>query len=172
MLWLVVYVAGAVGGALCDQIHVQSGVLAYPHPAIADQAWWFVAARLAARDHDAPSPSRVALDAGWFLAIYAASGIWHEHPVALTIAFVATWALRRPDRRRAVLFSLALAVGGVVYEGTLAATGAFHYRHADLYHVPMWLAGIYLHGALLALSVGRAALRHRPVAEATALRPR
>src|SRR6266550_3894238 len=38
--WVIVFVAGSGGGALCDQIHVQSGVLAYPHPWVADQAWW------------------------------------------------------------------------------------------------------------------------------------
>ena len=34
------FLAGGIGGALCDQIHVQSGALSYPHPAVFDQACW------------------------------------------------------------------------------------------------------------------------------------
>ena len=34
------FALGLVGGALCDQIHVQSGVLAYRKPRLARQAWW------------------------------------------------------------------------------------------------------------------------------------
>src|SRR5260221_12222125 len=168
MLWPIVFVAGSLGGALCDQIHVQSGVLAYPHPWLADQAWWvapqfgvgmivvLAAARIAVRgDTTRPPTSRVAIDAAWFLGVYAASGLGHGHPVALAVAFVVTWLARRPDRRGAVPFSILLSAGGVLYEGTLAGSGAFHYARPDLFHVPVWLAGIYLHGALLALSVAR-----------------
>jgi hypothetical protein len=171
--WVVVFVAGAIGGAALDQIHVQSGVLAYAHPWFADQAWWvapqfgaglllvYAAAHVAVRrdprnDNDTgPQHNRVLTDAACFVAVYAASGIWHQHPVALTAAFVATWLARRPNTRT-IAFSIVLAIGGVLYEGSLAGSGAFHYADPDLYHVPMWLAGIYFHGARLALSVVRA----------------
>src|SRR4051812_7631186 len=38
--WVLLFLAGGIGGALCDQIHVQAGVLAYAHPFVLDQAWW------------------------------------------------------------------------------------------------------------------------------------
>ena len=37
---LFVFVAGGIGGALCDQIHVRCGTLSYPHPVLFGQAFW------------------------------------------------------------------------------------------------------------------------------------
>lgn len=168
-------VLGAVGGAALDQIHVQTGVLAYPHPTFFDQSWWVAPqfgvavlvilvaakplARAAAKRAPRPEPAQVAAEAVWFLGAYAASGVFgNRHPVGLAVVYGATWLVRlagRADRLVVAATSLALAAGGVLYEGTLAATGAFHYTHADVHHVPVWLAGIYLHGAPLLLAVGR-----------------
>jgi hypothetical protein len=172
---LILFVAGGLGGALCDQIHVQSGVLAYPDPALADQSWWVapqfgiaVVVMLAAvRPFAAaatrhaprrPSPAGVAREAAWFGAAYGASGLWHGHPAALATAYGVTWVARmagRPDRWPVAAWSALLAVAGTAYEGTLSATGAFHYTAPDLYHVPVWLPGIYLHGGPLAIAVAR-----------------
>jgi len=183
VLWLVVFVAGSAGGAVCDQIHVQSGVLAYPHPWLADQAWWvapqfgagLVAVFAAARSFVAGDPRRpgrgaVITNGAWFLGAYAASGWWHGHPVGLAIGYGVAWLARvavRPDAGRVAVFSVLLALGGVLYEGTLAGAGGFHYAHPDFYHVPLWLPGIYLHGGPLALTVarlvGRGALPAHPV---------
>jgi hypothetical protein len=160
---------------LCDQIHVQSGVLAYPHPAVADQAWWVApqfgvavvamvggaipAARLAARAAPRPDGRQLMTDGVWFLAAYAASGWWgNRHAAALALAYGVTWLARtvvRRDRAALAGAGILLALGGVLYEGTLAGSGAFHYTHPDVYHVPLWLAGIYLHGAPLLIDATR-----------------
>jgi hypothetical protein len=165
---VLLFLAGGIGGALCDQIHVQAGVLVYAHPFMLDQAWWvapqfgvgmlviLVGVRPFARR--TTGPSHALPDAGLFLAAYGATGLFHRWPAALAVGLVVAWAARLAAHRdRAVLlvFSLLLAVGGTLYEGTLARTGAFHYTRPDLYHVPIWLPGIYLNGAALALHVGR-----------------
>jgi hypothetical protein len=166
--WVLLFLAGGIGGALCDQIHVRSGALSYPHPAVFDQAWWvapqfgvgilvvLTAVRPFARR--APGRSRTAIDAVLFLAAYGATGLFHRWPVGLTVVLPIAWLVRLAvddDRGLLLVWSLLLALGGTLYEGTLAGTGAFHYTRPDVYHVPMWLPGIYLNGAALALDVGR-----------------
>ena len=167
-------VAGA-GGATLDEIHVRAGVLSYPHTVLFDQPWWvapqfglaallmLAAARpfaaASARRVPHPSGSRVGTEALWFVGAYAASGVFgNNHPAALTVTYAVTWLARlawHPDRLVVAVTGIALAGGGVVYEGTLAGTGLFRYVHPDVYHVPVWLAGIYLHGAPLLLTVAR-----------------
>jgi hypothetical protein len=187
---LILFVAGGLGGALCDQIHVRSGVLSYPDPVLAGQSWWvapqfglavpvmLLAARRfaeAARRARSGAVRRELVTGGaWFLAAYGASGLWHGHPALLAAGYGVAWLARlagRPDRVPLAAWSILLALGGTFYEGTLAATGAFHYGRPDLYHVPIWLPGIYLHGAPLALAVARRvdllAPFRRPVARST-----
>lgn len=179
---MALFVVGSVGGAVCDQIHVQAGVLRYAHPSWLDQAWWvgpqFGLAAIAivamARPFAPPTPtgptaSVVGPHAAWFIAAYGASGLFHAHPGALATVYALAWVARllpRPDGRlgrrdagdrvRAAGFAVLLALVGCAYEGTLSATGAFRYLHPDLYHVPVWLPGLYLHGAPLALDLARA----------------
>jgi hypothetical protein len=173
-LWL----AGALGGALCDQIHVQAGVLAYRHPTFLDQSWWVgpqfgvavvamivgavPAARLSTRAAGRPGARMLVTDTLWFVAAYAASGLWgNDHARALAVVYGLTWVARlavRPDWLALAAVSVTLVGGGVLYEGTLAGTGAFHYIHPGVYHVPIWLAGIYLHGAPLLVNVTRLVL--------------
>ena len=173
MGWVLLFLAGGIGGALCDQIHVQAGVLAYPHPFVLDQAWWvapqFGVAMLVILAGVRPfalrsrSRSRVLPDAALFLGAYGATGLFNRWPVALAAAFLVLFLARvAVDEGRGVLvvFAVLLAAGGTIYEGTLASTGAFHYTRPDLYHVPIWLPGIYLNGAALALDVGRSLFKH------------
>ena len=168
MGWVLLFLAGGVGGALCDQIHVQAGVLAYAHPFLLDQAWWvapqFGVAMLVILAGARPfalrsrGRSRMLPDAALFLGAYGATGLFNRWPAGLAAALLAAWVVRVVvDESPGVLvvFSLLLAAGGTLYEGTLAGTGAFHYTRPDLYHVPLWLAGIYLDGAALALGVAR-----------------
>lgn len=174
-----VFVAGGLGGAALDQLHVRSGALSYPHPLLWGQPAWVAPefgvgvlaivagtvpmARWAGRDQPLPSASAIALDAGWFLAAYGASALqWRHHAGALALALAVVWMARMAastPRWRAtgplVATSVGLALGGCAYEGTLVATGAFAYAHPDVYHVPLWLVGIYLNGAPLALAATR-----------------
>lgn len=161
---------GGLGGALLDQIHVAYGVLFYPQPWLWDQAWWvaplFAIATLVilsgagvftqqapgTREHDLFGSG------AWFVAAYWASGQWHAHPIGLSIAYAVFFALRT-THRPTLMFAGLLAAGGVGFESVLSSTGAFYYRHPDFAGVPMWLAGLYLHGAPFALAV---ASRLRP----------
>jgi hypothetical protein len=174
MVWLLVVLAGGLGLTLCDQLHVHAGVLAYPRSdlRIAGQSWWvaplfllavvliMAAAAIVVRARPRPgSWTHVARASAWFVAAYVATATFVHHPRVLAIVLTLVWIDRvalRSDRWQLIGFSVALALAGTLGEGTLAASGAFAYRYHDIYHVPMWLPTLYLHGALLAITVARA----------------
>jgi hypothetical protein len=168
---LALFAAGGIGLALCDQIHVQAGVLDYETGGFFGQAWWvplqFGVAALAivagaapfARGRAKPGAATFLTGTLWFVAAYAASGLFDAHPYALAAAFVVTWALRVALARQPsslVAFSLLLAAAGTGAEAILSAAGTFAYANPDLLGVPIWLPGLYLHGAPLALVLSKA----------------
>jgi hypothetical protein len=168
---LALFAAGGIGLALCDQIHVQSGVLDYDTGGYFGQAWWvplqFGVAALAivagaapfARGRAQPKLIDFVTGTAWFVAAYAASGLFDAYPNALAVAFVLTWALRvalAPQPASLVAYSLLLAAAGTAAEAALSAAGTFAYANPDLLGVPIWLPGLYLHGAPLALALSRA----------------
>jgi hypothetical protein len=165
------FAAGGVGLALCDQIHVQADVLSYETGGFFGQAWWvpvqFGIASLAivlgaapfARRRAEPERADFVTGAAWFVAAYAASGLFDTRPAALAVAFLVTWALRvaRAEQRAPlVVYSLLLAAAGTSAEAILSAAGTFAYANPDVLGVPIWLPGLYLHGAPLALALSRA----------------
>jgi hypothetical protein len=165
---IALFVAGGVGLALCDQIHVQAGVLDYETGGFFGQAWWvplqFGFASLAivlgaapfARGRAEPKPADFATGTLWFVGAYAASGVFDAHPYALAGAFVLIWAIRvavAQQPANLVAFSLLLAIAGTGAEAILSAAGTFAYANPDLLGVPIWLPGLYLHGAPLALAI-------------------
>jgi hypothetical protein len=112
-----------------------------------------------ARGRDRPRPAAFATGVMWFAGAYAASGILDSHPYALATALVATWALRVALARQPaslVAYSLLLAAAGTGAEALLSAAGTFSYANPDFLGVPIWLPGLYLHGAPLALALARA----------------
>ena len=157
---------------LCDRLfHVSFGVLGYSNPMFTGQAWWvwpnFIGASLGmvlaakwwfvARIRT-PSTSQIVVSVSLFVSVYAASGLFADYPRTLLLAFVLTWALRlalNPNWKTILPFSILLAIAGCVVEGVLTLTGEFAYRHPDLFHAPMWLAGLYLHGAFALLHLVR-----------------
>jgi hypothetical protein len=168
---LALFIAGGIGLALCDQIHVQSGVLDYETGGFFGQAWWVplqfgvaalaIVAGAAPFARARPEPGAAAFLTGtlWFVAAYAASGLFDAHPYALTVAFVLAWAARVALARQPgslVAFSLLLAAAGTGAEAILSAAGTFAYANPDLLGVPIWLPGLYLHGAPLALVLSKA----------------
>ncbi len=186
MIWLVMVIAGGVGLTLCDQMHVHGGVLSYPasDPRVAGQSWWVtlqfigVAAVIllgaAAVARVAPRPAtrrNVIQAAAWVVGAYAVTAVFWHHPRVLAIVLGLTWLDRvalRADRWPLIGFSVAVAVAGTLYEGALAGSGAFVFAHHDFFHVPFWLPGLYLHGAVLAVVscryvIGRSAPADRPV---------
>ncbi len=164
---------GAIACTVCDHLHVLHDVLSYAHPAFWDQAWWvpplFFGASIVAvlavaplralggLSEPAPTGRQLAGDGIGFVAAYAFTAFGHRQPTVVLAVLVAFWAVRLLHGRAAwvALYSLALALGGTLFEAALSSTGAFHYHHADLLGVPRWLPGIYLHAALLAAPAER-----------------
>lgn len=183
---LALFVAGGIGLALCDQIHVQAGVLDYETGGFFGQAWWvplqFGVGALAivagaapfARGRTKPGAAAFLTGTLWFVAAYAASGLFDAHPYALAAAFVVTWALRVALARQPaslVAYSLLLAAAGTGAEAILSAAGTFAYANPDLLGVPIWLPGLYLHGAPLALALACALSEQRGTRSASAGAP-
>lgn len=179
--WVTAVAAGSLMCTLCDQVHVRTGVLAYRAPAVAGQAaWvplvfilaavaglaqWSVLARFdpAVRRDLAAGPkdrwgTREALYAVvWMVLVYGSSGFVQGTPRAAFAVYVAlfmlrAWSLRAPG---VVTHALAFAVGGTAFEAALSSTGAFWYTRPEMFGVPVWLPGLYLHGAFVARAVMR-----------------
>jgi hypothetical protein len=176
--WLALAVCLGLLGAACDQFHVQSGLLSYPDPWLWDQAAWvplnfavlltaLVAAAIplgriaAGRGVPEPGAGRLAADFAWFVGMYGLSGLMApDEPGLLAVAYVALWLPRialRQDRSVLFPFGIALALAGCGVEAIEIELGWFSYADPDVAGVPFWLAGIYLHGAPLALDVARRA---------------
>jgi hypothetical protein len=91
-----------------------------------------------------------------FAGVYASSSFIGAHTTFAAVAYVALFGVVlsvSKARLQLALWALALAIVGPLAEGTLAASGAFQYAHADLYHVPVWLPPLYLHVAAASCAV-------------------
>ena len=157
---------------LCDRaFHVAPGALRYTDPTWTGQAWWvwpnFVAASAAmyvgaawlfAARVPLPGAGRTAAAIAAFVAAYALSGLFEASARVLLLGFVSVWLVRlafEPARTAVALFGVILALAGCAVEGALTLTGEFSYRAPEFFHVPLWLAGLYLHGSFAMLYVAR-----------------
>ena len=158
------FLTGAVVGTLGDQIHVQSDVLWYRHPALYGQALWVPllfgtagvglvhAHRLFLRPPPGEPPRPVSLVAPGliFAAAYLATGIGRSQPLLVAAALAVAWGIRillHPTADQ-LTAGLAFAAGGPLFEAALSATGAFSYRQPDVLGAPVWLPPLYLHLSL------------------------
>jgi hypothetical protein len=175
------FVLGALVGTAADQVHVRGQVLSYPRPYLAGEAWWvpllFGAAgvvlplgnaALLSRSRGAPSSSSartVATSWLWFMGAYVSTVLFQGAPLLLAVALVIAWAVRlaarpAPDK---LIAGVAFALAGAAFESALSSTGAFSYRHPDLFLVPAWLPALYLHASLMTREASLAILpRARP----------
>jgi hypothetical protein len=174
--WLALAAGLGLLGAVLDQIHIQSGLLSYPDPWLWDQAPWvplnfavlltllvvttIPIGRVAdARGYAYPARGRLAADFAWFVGAAAVSGLaGPDSPGLLAIAYVVVWVPRialREERSLLYPFGIALALAGCGVEAAEIELGWFSYAEPDVIGVPFWLAGIYLHGAPLALVAAR-----------------
>lgn len=184
-LLLLALVAAALA-TLCDANHVYTQTLAYPEPFLFGQAWWvfpnfvlaflamgagyyFLAPRLPAsipvQQSTAPGNVRDFVEASTaFALVYLASGLGNLHPVLLSVIFYGTFALRwlaTYERGWMLLLATILGIAGMFAEGALGASGGVAYRQVDIFHVPWWLGGLYVHGAF-ALREGMRFFVYRP----------
>lgn len=176
---------GAAVATLCDLNHAYTGALSYPHPEVWIQPWWsfpgfFVAFVVMGVTYlylapllSKTAPSEQSRAAGTarelvealcaFALVYLASGFGHEHPLLLSALFYGIFLVRllfTYERRWLLIVALILAVGGMVGEGLLSAFGLVSYAHQDIFYVPWWLGGLYVHGAF-ALREGMRAFVYR-----------
>jgi len=173
MTFLVAFVAGGVGGALLDQIHVRAHVLRYAHPSLMGQPWWvapqfgiavvlILVACVSIARRMMSSRDRVPFvaDATAFVLAYVVTGVLRRNPWAIAVILIALWVgmlLVHGNRALLLAVSLGLAVVGPIYESLLTWTGSFHYMVTPLVlRDPAWLPLLYLNAGVLAVSAARA----------------
>lgn len=154
--------------SLCDRVHLAYGVLVQEGPRILGQAFWVlplfgggavgmvVGHRVVRRALGDPlRPRRLgALATSLVLGglVYVVTGPLQHAKVGLALGLGAAWAVRAATRRTwtTLVASVILGATGPLVEATIARLGGHTYAHPDLFGVPIWLPGIYVHGALLA----------------------
>lgn len=164
---------GAVVATICDANHVFTGALAYPDEGkIGIQAWWvfpgfFVAflvmgvlykaladalpEKMSAEKSASPGSLGAMVEAlSAFMMVYLASGFGNAYPVLLNLTFLALFVVRllaTYERAFLLVIAIPLAIDGMVVEAILGHFGLVAYAHQDIFYVPFWLGGVYLHGA-------------------------
>lgn len=85
-----------------------------------------------------------------FAFVYVLSGFGNAEPAFLAVFFLATFVARwavAEERGFLLVVAVLLAIGGMVGEGLLAEFDLVAYREPEIFHVPWWLGGLYMHGA-------------------------
>jgi hypothetical protein len=169
---LVFAMLGALFATMGDAIHVRTQTLAYPNPFLLNQAWWVYPGFLVVfllmgylyvvgirhlfigmqARHSATrgSAHEMIEAAAAFIFVYFLSGYGNYDPFLLSVIFYTAFAVRLAftyDRSWLFLIAAAMAVGGMLAEGAMSALGWVAYRQVDVFNVPFWLGGLYLHGA-------------------------
>ena len=176
---------GGIAATVCDANHVATGTLAYPRPVLFGQAWWVLPGffvgfvlmgasylvagsrartTLSTAESCAPGTVSAFVEAMTsFVLVYLMSGFGNESPAALSLVFYGAFAVRWAftyERAWLLAVAVTLAIGGMAAEGSMGAAEIVAYRHVDVFHVPMWLGGVYMHGAF-ALREGMRVLVYR-----------
>ncbi len=165
-------VVGAIFATLGDANHVYTHTLKYPDPHWFGQSAWvfpgFVVAFLLMGFVYAGAPrvlsSKITMSASFhpgsprlfienivmFFVVYLLSGYGNHDPARLTVIFYGTFVLRwlfTYERGFIMIFALLLAFGGMFGEGLMTQVNLVHYRQPEIFGVPYWLGGLYMHGA-------------------------
>ena len=169
---LVVAITGVCATAADRWFHAANGVVIYPtgeQPVLlvfAIMATGGVAAvtsvqqlhRIAPFEGPCPGRERLAVDAAWLLAAYAATGFFASHGLLVTAGLSLLAALRVRNRGRvSAANALATAIVGPIAEAGLIYAGLFQYDPALLGQTPFpaWLPALYLHAGLTSETAGR-----------------
>ena len=164
---------GAIIATLCDANHVYTQTLSYPSPFFVGQAWWvfpgfflvfafmgivYVTLVRVVQNVMLTTVSQAAGNLPamvetlvTFALVYLISGFGNESPNLLSLIFFGTFFLRLAvtyERGWALLLAILLGIGGMVGEGLISLFGQVSYRHVDVFGVPYWLGGLYMHVAL------------------------
>jgi hypothetical protein len=159
---------------LCDAVHVYTGTLSYAHPLDwlpLPQPWFvfplfFIAgglggalARTVSMSMLLPScNSNTKGDAssaveGFFglCMTYVLTGFANRDGSFLTVLLFSGAVFRllvAPDRTYTAVFAAALALVGVLTEGSIVFLGEMQYRQSDFLGTPLWLPLLYVHAAI------------------------
>ena len=169
---LLLALIAALVATLCDAIHVYTKTLSYPDPFIFNQAIWvfpgfFLAFLFMAISyviiikrlkHKIPvNKSQTSGNANdfaeniiMFAFVYMLSGFANFSPEFLILLFYSTFLFRWAfsyEKAWLMILAILLALGGIFFEGALAAYGLVAYRDPNIFYVPYWLGGVYMHGA-------------------------
>jgi hypothetical protein len=167
----------AVLATFCDAIHVHTGTLVYPDPWLFNQSFWvfpsffisflgmgvayFLVTKILpdAISHEqstAPGGFQACIETSTcFLMVFLLSGFGNREPILLTVVFYLSFFLRLAFTYDKLFFfglAIMLAAAGILGEGTLAVFDMVQYsrseyRLPEIYNVPWWLGGVYMHGA-------------------------
>lgn len=163
---------GAVVATFGDAVHVRTATLSYPSPFLfgqaafvfpgffgaflvmglgymaIDRAWPPHSVRAAAKRDGGGRDLVVSLQI--FMFVYLCSAFGNRDPLLLAVVFYAAFLIRwwvEPDRPFMLVVAGVLAIAGMAVEGTMAALDLVRYREPEIYGVPWWLGGLYMHGA-------------------------
>ncbi len=168
----IIALLGAALATICDLNHVTTGTLSYPTPWLFGQPWWtfpgfavafagmallyaglvrWLPASIERVYCAGPGSAGELLDSMLLFAfVYLISGFGNDNPDVLTWLFGGTFLLRLALARERVfmtIIAVLLALGGTLAEAALGAGGLVAYGNTELIGVPLWLPGLYLHGA-------------------------
>lgn len=166
-------ILGAIIASLCDANHVLTGTLSYPQPFILGQGWFvfpgffFAFTVMAINYHYTTKlfPSSLSRESSFsagnaapfveallfFMVVYLMSGFGNHYSALLSVIFFIGFFIRllfTYDKGFIFLFAVLLGVGGMLVEGAMTKFDLVHYREPEIFGVPYWLGGVYMHGAL------------------------
>ncbi len=174
---LLLALLAALVTTFCDAIHVHTGTLVYPDPWLFNQSFWvfpsffisflvmaaayFLVAKtlpdaISHEQSTAPGSFQACIETSTcFVMVFLLSGFGSREPILLAVVFYVSFFLRLAftyDKRFFFGLALVLAAAGIFGEGTLAVFDMVQYRHSEyrmpeVYNVPWWLGGVYMHGA-------------------------
>lgn len=164
---------GAIVATICDANHVFTETLSYPDPFLFDQAWFvfpgFVVAFTfmainylfapalfpkAATSKESTSSGSLSVFVEsllFFMMVYLLSGFGNHYPNLLSVIFFSSFFIRLAftyEKTFILLFAIILGIGGMAVEGAMTQLDLVHYREPEIFGVPYWLGGVYMHGAL------------------------
>jgi hypothetical protein len=165
---------GAAVATTCDMNHAFTGALHYPSPAFLKQAWWvfpmftlvfiimsltylvmvnFMPSTISHSLSKRPGDARSFIEAMIpFVLVYLLSGFGYKNPLLLSIIFYSLFIVRllfTYERRFLLWVAILLAVGGMLGEGVLTKLDMVKYTLPEVFGVPYWLGGLYVHGAFV-----------------------
>lgn len=163
---------GALIATFCDGVHVYTSTLVYPDPLWYGQPWWpfpmftlaflsmaityrlvdlFMPASLVRSQSCAPGSTAALVETLLLFAlVYMLSGFGNTSALFLCVLFYVSFAVRlwaTYERGFLLLIAILLAIGGTLVEAGISAIGQVAYTRNDMIGVPLWLPGLYLHGA-------------------------